>query len=909
VPVVRYRAKPTSPVNPDDTACKGQIQKEPSEMPRTVTTAAELRDVWREFWSAKQHTLVKSSSLIPTHPSAPMFTNSGMMQFVPYFLGEEDVPFRPARAASIQKCVRAGGKHNDLDAIGRSLRHLSFFEMLGNFSFGDYFKREAILWAWEFVVGVLGIDGDHIWVTVHLTDDEAADIWHHEVGIPLERIQRLDKDNFWEMGETGPCGPSSELFYDFGPEHGPDGGPANPAAESRFIEFWNLVFTQYFRNEAGELSPLSHKNVDTGAGLERIVGLLRSSPSLFACDTLSALVDRVGTLTGRKLGTNEADDVAMRLIADHARTMTFLIADGVVPSNEERGYVLRRVIRRAIRFAYLLGVNSHITPVLAEDVIGLLGDVYPEIAAGRELILRTLEREESQFRKTLQTGLAILEDELEGLPDGGSLPGGVAFTLHDTYGFPIEVTEEIAVDRGLSVDIESFQTHMAAQRARSRAARKRTGIGDRQAAYQQLLQEFGPTDFTGRREYSTEATVVEVLPGDEFDEVFLDRTPFYAEQGGQVGDTGVLIRQADGARFEVTDTVNAVPGLHLHKVARQAVHLVVGDLVTASIDADRREAIRRNHTGTHLLHWALRQVLGEHAKQQGSFVAPDRLRFDFSHFEPVTQEQKYQVEDLVNREILSNATVRQYETTQEEALAKGAIAFFGEKYGERVRVIEAGDHSLELCGGTHVPTLGAIGMLKIVSESSVGANLRRVEAVTGLGTLDVLRRSEQLVADIAGEAGVPQAQALAGVRKRVAELKSTQAENKRLLDRLDTAAARDLISQADGGVLVAQLDRTDTGALRRIALQARVQGNLEVVVLGSVTDEGRPAVAVAVAPGSGAEAGQILEPIAKAIGGGGRSKQRDVAVAGGRDASQLPKALDEARKGLLNGRAGILHGA
>jgi alanyl-tRNA synthetase len=874
-------------------------------MPRTVTTAAELRAVWQEFWVERQHTLVKSSSLIPTHPSAPMFTNSGMIQFVPYFLGEEPVPFSPPRAASIQKCVRAGGKHNDLDAIGRSLRHLSFFEMLGNWSFGDYFKREAIRWAWEFVVDVLGIDGNRIWVTVHLTDDEAAEIWRNDIGIPPERIQRLDKDNFWEMGETGPCGPSSELFYDFGPEYGPDGGPANPEAESRFIEFWNLVFMQYFRNESGSLLPLPNKNVDTGAGLERIVGLLRGSPSLFTCDTLSALVSKVETLTGRKLGANEADDVAMRLIADHARSMTFLIADGVVPSNEDRGYVLRRIIRRAIRFAYLLGVKSHVTPALAGDVIDLLGDVYPEIVASRALILRILDREEAQFRKTLQTGLAILEDELEKLPDGGSLPGSVAFTLHDTYGFPIEVTEEIVADRGFSVDIASFQADMADQRARSRAARKHTGVGDRQVFYQQLLQELGPTDFTGRREYSTEATVVEVLPGEEFDEVFLDKTPFYAEQGGQVGDTGILVREADGSRFEVTDTVHAVPGLYLHRVARQTARLSVGDTVIASIDVSRREAIRRNHTGTHLLHWALRQVLGDHVKQQGSLVAPDRLRFDFSHFEPIAQEQKNLVEDLVNREILGNATVRQYETTQEDALAKGAIAFFGEKYGDRVRVIEAGDHSLELCGGTHVPALGAIGMLKIVSEGSVGANLRRIEAVTGMGTVEVLRRSEQAVADIAAAAGVPQAQALAGVRKRLTELKSAQAENKRLLDRLDVAAARDLIAGSDGSVLVAELDRAEPDDLRRIALQARAQGHLKVVILGSVTSAGRPSVAVAVAPDAGAEAGQILEPIAKAIGGGGRSKQRDVAVTGGRDASQLPRALDEARK-TLNDHAGSL---
>ena len=446
---------------------------------------------------------------------------------------------------------------------------------------------------------------------------------------------------------------------------------------------------------------------------------------------------------------------------------------------------------------------------------------------------------------------------------------------------------------------------MADQRARSRAARKRTGVGDRQVFYQQLLQEFGPTDFTGRREYSTEATVVEVLPGDEFDEVFLDRTPFYAEQGGQVGDTGILVREADGSRFEVTDTIHAVPGLYLHRVARQADRLSVGDTVTASIDA---AAGRPSGVTTRVLtfctgHCARCSVTMSSSRDRSSRLTGCALTSATSSRSRKSRNTWWRISST--EEILGNATVRQYETTQEDALAKGAIAFFGEKYGDRVRVIEAGDHSLELCGGTHVPALGAIGMLKIVSESSVGANLRRIEAVTGMGTVDVLRRSEQAVADIAAAAGVPQAQALAGVRKRLAELKSAQAENKRLLDRLDTAAARDLITGSDGSVLVALLDRTEPDALRRIALQARAQGNLEVVILGSVTSAGRPSVAVAVAPDAGAEAGQILEPIAKAIGGGGRSKQRDVAVTGGRDASQLPRALDEARK-TLNDRAGSL---
>jgi alanyl-tRNA synthetase len=870
-------------------------------MPRTISTAAELREVWKEYWAGKGHAVVKSSSLIPTHPSAPMFTNSGMMQFVPFFLGEEKVPYSPPRATSIQKCVRAGGKHNDLDAIGRSLRHLSFFEMLGNFSFGDYFKREAIIWAWEFVTDVLGLDGGRIWVTIHLSDDEAAEIWHGDVGLPEERIQRLDKDNFWEMGETGPCGPSSELFYDFGPEHGPDGGPVNPQAESRFIEFWNLVFMQYFRDASGTLTPLPNKHVDTGGGLERMIGLLRDSPSLFECDTLSRLVAEVESITQRKVGRSEQEDVAMRLIADHARAMTFLIADGVVPSNEERGYVLRRIIRRAIRFAYLLGVGTQITPVMAGHVVDLLGDVYPEISENRDLIVRILDREETQFRKTLQIGLTILETELEKLPHGGTLSGRVAFTLHDTYGFPLEVTTEIVNDRGFGVDVGEFGRHMADQRSRGRAGRKRSGVDDRYTEYQQLLESFGPTEFLGRVEYASNAQVIAVLPGGDGAEVFLDRTPFYAEQGGQVGDTGVLIRKHDGAEFAVTDTVHAVPGLHLHRVGGgTAIPLTVGDEVTASIDVPRREAIRRNHTGTHLLHWALREVLGKHVKQQGSLVAPDRLRFDFSHFEPVTAEQLRAAEDLVNQEILSNGLVRHYETTQDEALARGAIAFFGEKYGDRVRVLEAGSNSLELCGGTHVHALGEIGSLKIVTEGSIGSNLRRIEAVTGMGTIELLRRTEHTLSEISAEAGIPSAQVVTGIRKRLADLKSLQAENKLLLQRLEQAAIQDLLTKADGNILVAQVDGTDAETLRHLAMQVRKRGGLEAVVLGTVTSADRPAVVAAVAPDSALDAGRLLEPVARAIGGG-HGRQRDVAVAGGRDITGLRSALDELRQGLMNG--------
>lgn len=833
-----------------------------------------------------------------------MFTNAGMIQFVPYFLGEEHPPFAPPRAASVQKCVRAGGKHNDLDAIGRSLRHLSFFEMLGNFSFGDYFKQQAITWAWEFATETLGIDRSRIWATVHVSDDEAEEIWHKEVGLPRERIQRLDKDNFWEMGETGPCGPSSELFYDFGPEYGPDGGPANPAAESRFIEFWNLVFMQYFRDASGGLSPLPSKHVDTGAGLERIVGLLHGSPSLFECDTLSQLVSTASDLTGRRLGDTEQGDVALRLIADHSRSMAFLIADGVIPSNEDRGYVLRRIIRRAIRFAYLLGARSRITPLMADHVIALMGGCYPELGEHADLMVRILDREEEQFSRTLQTGLGILESELGQLPEGGVLPGTVAFMLHDRYGFPLEVTTEIVAERGMTVDTDGFVAHMAGQRARGRAAKKRTGIDERHGEYQRLLDAFGPTAFTGRDEYVSDARVLAVLPGDggtagEGAEVFLDQTPFYAEQGGQVGDTGVLVRKSDGARFEVTDTAHAVPGLYLHKIAwtQGGAGLAADDEVSALIDADRREAIRRNHTGTHLLHWALREVLGSHVRQQGSLVAPDRLRFDFSHFEPVTPAQVAAAENLVNREILGNGSVRHYETSQQEALEKGAIAFFGEKYGDRVRVLEAGSHSIELCGGTHVTALGQIGSLKIISEGSIGSNLRRVEAVTGMGTIELLRRVEDTLAEVASTVGVPVAQAGTSVRKRLADLKRLEADNRQLRQRLEQSRVRDLAAQASDGILVSRVEAEDTAALRRLAIAIARQAGLKAVVLGAVTSAGNPAVAAAVGPGTGLDAGQILDPVSPIIGGG-HGRQSDVAVAGGRDASRLGAALDAMSRSL-----------
>ena len=860
--------------------------------------STQLRRAWTDFFSERAHTPVASAGLIPHHPSAPMFTNSGMMQFVPYFLGEEVVPYDPPRASSIQRCVRAGGKHNDLDAIGRSTRHLSFFEMMGNFSFGDYFKADAIPWAWEFVTETLGIDGDRLWVTCHVTDDEAEEIWADSVGFPRDRIQRLDKDNFWEMGETGPCGPCSEIFIDFGPGLGPDGGPANPAAEHRYVEIWNLVFTQYFRNADGSLTDLPTRNVDTGMGFERTLAALAGSASLYDSDVLSLLVDTAQSVTGHQLGSGgaqqaELGDIAVRLMADHTRTMSFLVADGVLPSNEERGYVLRRIIRRAVRFAYLMGVERLVLPTMVERCIEIMGDAYPVLVTNRDLVLGTISREEERFRHTLATGSQLLDTQLDAVgASGGSatLSGSVAFQLHDTYGFPLEVTQEMAELRGVTVDVDAFTVEMDAQRARARAAGRNTGVttGDDLAEYQRLLGDSGTTVFTGRDEYETDATILGIVGSG----LFLDRTPFYAESGGQVGDTGTVTTSTGTVR--ITDTTAALPGLFRHEFTVVDGDIEVGQGARAVIDGARRDAIKRNHTATHVLHWALREVLGDHVKQQGSLVAPDRLRFDFSHFESVTADQIRRIEDLANADILTDAPVYHYETSKEEALAKGAIAFFGDKYGDVVRVLEAGPHSTELCGGTHVHALGEIGPVKIISESSIGSNVRRLEAVTGTGPIERLRSREATLSDAAELIGVPTEDLLGGIEKRLGELTGLRNELKVLRRQLAGSAALTLAADAVDGKLVALVDVETRDDLRDLALSLRDQPGVEVVVLGASPGGKGVALVGAVSATSGANAGDLVAT-ATAITGGGGGKGADFASAGGKDPARLEEALDAVR--------------
>ncbi|MCO5312545.1 MAG: alanine--tRNA ligase [Microthrixaceae bacterium] len=854
--------------------------------------ANDLRLAFTNYFAEKGHTVVPSAGLIPHHPSAPMFNNSGMMQFVPYFLGEEPVPFNPPRAVSVQKCVRAGGKHNDLDAIGRSPRHLSFFEMLGNFSFGDYFKAEAIAMAWEFVTSVLGVDGDRIWVTVHTSDDDAEDIWADSIGVPRARIQRLDADNFWEMGETGPCGPSSEIFYDFGPDLGPDGGPANPAAEHRFVEIWNLVFMQYFRGADGVLANLPTPNVDTGAGMERILALLGGSHSLYSADVLADLVGEAERVTGHRIGDGEITDVALRLMADHTRTMTFLVSDGVIPSNEDRGYVLRRVIRRAIRFAYLTGVDRPVLAGLVSRCIEVMGDAYPELRTNSDAVLTTVEREESKFRQTLKTGSALLDSELDKLPTGGRLDGAVAFKLHDTFGFPLEVTQEFVEIAGYDLDQHGFDEAMADQRDRAKASAKKGKVAtDSESSAFAQLREGGETVFVGREVEQCEANVLGVVGN----AIVLDRTPFYAESGGQIGDTGLI--SWGSHQVHISDTTYGAPGLVRHVVAPDDVDrlaaLEVGERVTASIDSPRRAAIRRHHTATHILHWALREVLGDHVKQQGSWVGPDRLRFDFSHFEALSREQIRDIEDLANEQILSNATVTHTEMAKQDALELGAIAFFGDKYGDRVRVLQAGPRSIEFCGGTHVSSLGEIGPVKITSETSIGSNIRRLEAVAGTGLIDRLRSVEDRIVEASAALGVPVEDLIDAVRKRIEEAKSSKALIAELRRQLAASAAGDLIDDAVDNKLVAEVAAGTRDEVRDLAVSLRDKGLDAVVLISSPGGKG-VAVASATKVGGDLNAGELIGEAMKLLGGGG-GKGADLATAGGRNVEAIGDAIANVR--------------
>jgi len=846
--------------------------------------ANEVRKAFTDFFVERGHAHQPSASLIPHDPTL-LFTVAGMVPFKTYFTGEEKAP--SDRVVSIQKCVRAGGKHNDLDEIGRTKRHLTFFEMMGNFSFGDYFKSDACKWAWEFVTDTLGLDPERLWVTVHLTDDEAAAIWEHEVGVPAERIQRLDEDNYWKMGDTGPCGPCSEIFWDKGPEFGDGGGPEH-GDEDRFIEIWNLVFMQFDQADDGTKTPLPKPSIDTGMGLERTVSVLQGVDSVWDTDELRALQGAAAELTGVDPDTAPAEQVvSLRILADHARSTSMLVSDGVFPSNEARGYVLRRILRRAVRHAYLLGVETPVMGGMVDAFVEIMGADYPDLVENHTFIRDVIDREEVRFRETLRTGQAILDEKLDALGDGEPLPGDTAFLLHDTYGFPLEVTQEITAERGVAVDVDGFRAAMADQQKRAKDARKVASAADT-GSLAAIAETNGETVFTGRDEVTSEATVL----FHDGNVVVLDRTPFYAESGGQIGDTGTI--RTDTGEVTVVDTRYGVPGVVVHEIGESHGEVLVGQTATAEIDNERRAAIRRNHTATHLLHWALREVVGDHVKQQGSWVGPDRLRLDFSHYEAVTPEQIAEVEDLVNAEVISNPSCRHFETTMDEAQKLGAIAFFGDKYGDVVRVLEAGPHSTELCGGTHVRALGDIGALRVVSEGSIGSNIRRIEAVTGMATIELMRSIDATAGAAARSLSVQPDELAEGIERLQAEAKALRNEVAKLKQQMAVGQAPALAGQAIDGVVVARVDGVDRNGLRDLAVSVRDQDGVDAVVLGAELDGGGVALAAAVTPESTHNAGALIDDAKKTIGGGGKPAD-DISVAGGKDAAALDDALDQAR--------------
>ena len=874
--------------------------------------AGDLREAFNSFWAERGHEVRASASLIPHEPSL-LFTVAGMVPFMPYFLGEEVPPTR--RMVTIQKCVRAGGKHNDLDDIGRTNRHFTFFEMMGNFSFGDYFKAEAIPWAWEFVTEVLGLERDKLWVTVHVSDDEAAEIWQTSVGVPPERIQRLDKDNWWAAGDVGPCGPCSEIFYDLGPELGDGGGPAH-GGEDRFVEIWNLVFMQFAADGTGEMTPLEAPGIDTGAGLERILAVLQGVPAAWDIDLFAPLLAEAERICGKTYGTDPETDVSMRIFADHARTTAMLISDGVFPSNEDRGYVLRRIIRRAVRHAWVLGVTDVVMPRLVEIVVDVMGDHYTDLVKNRQFIADVVAREEERFRTTLAAGQKILDEATADLgptdPDDESadssntvLDGEVAFLLHDTHGFPVEVTEEILTERGLSLDRNGFEAAMERQRERARAGRA-GGPTFADERYREILAQFGPTDFVRDAPTVAAARVLAVFdlpqdddgPGGDLVEVFLDRTPFYAESGGQIGDIGT-ITGPDGS-IEVLDCTYALADLHRHVGRVVGDGVEVGSLVSAEIDDGRRAAIRRNHTGTHVLHWALREVLGDHVKQAGSLVAPDRLRFDFSHYEGVSRDHLREIERVANAEIIANGRCRHYETSMSHAQAIGAIAFFGDKYGDVVRVLEAGEHSVELCGGTHVAALGDIGHLRIVSEASIGSNMRRIEAVTGLATVDRLADAEDTLDSLAEMLNAQPDELAAAVQRRLDETRELRRQVRDLQRSMAASRADELAAGADSGVVVADLGDLERDSLRDLAVSVRDRDGIRAVVLASAPAAGGVALVAAVDPDGSLSAGDLLRDAARTVGGGfGAKGDPPLVVAGGRNPDGIGDALAQARAAAL----------
>ena len=877
-------------------------------------STAEIREKYLRYFEEKGCKRMPSSSLIPDDPSL-LLTSAGMVQFKPYFLQQKHLESPYIGTTTVQKCVRT----NDIDIIGTDGRHLSFFEMLGNFSFGEYFKKEMCEWALDFSVNELELPMDRLYFTVFEDDDETIEIWK-SLGVDESHITRLgEDDNFWRAGPTGPCGPCSELYFDQG-EHVGCGSPdCAPGCDcDRFLEYWNCVFTQYDGQEDGTLAPLPKKNIDTGMGLERIAAIMQGVQSNFDTDVLHGLIEVGERLSGRKYGECEADDMALRVMADHSRAVTFMIADGILPSNEGRGYVLRRLLRRAVMKGQLLGIEGAFMRNYVDQIIEVMGEVYPEAVENRNLICSVVENEEERFGATLSQGRAFLAETLGEL-SGKVLSGKVAFTLHDTYGFPLEVTQEICAEQGIEVDTQEFAECMQQQRERARAATK----GDAEAAWSTydgtmtaILEQVGETDFCGYTKNQADCKVlalvkdgarVDSLKAGEQGGIVLEKTPFYAEKGGQMGDTGIIY--APDMRATVTDTQEPEKGLVVHYVRVEEGQIAEGSQVRASIDSLRRERIRRNHSATHILHWALREVLGDHVKQAGSLVAPDRLRFDFTHFEGATREQLAEVERLANRKIMENHRVNTYETSLVSAREAGVTGLFGEKYGEFVRVVDMEGFSQELCGGTHVSATSEIGLVKIISEGSVGSNLRRIEAVTSFDALEYLNRVEAELLEASAILRVPPFDVSERSAANVKSIKEMTHQLKRGMSTIaDDGITKllDLAVEAKGDypVIIAQhIKPTDAGSLRNAwdVLRGRMAKPGAVVLAAVSEKDGNPLLLAAgtqEAVDAGFNAGAVIKAISGNIKGGGGGKPT-MAQAGGKDASGLEAALDAAREMLL----------
>jgi alanyl-tRNA synthetase len=851
--------------------------------------SADIRDLFLNYFASKEHAIVPSSSLVPGNDPTLLFTNAGMVQFKDVFLGADQRSYN--RAVTSQRCVRAGGKHNDLENVGYTARHHTFFEMLGNFSFGEYFKRDAIGFAWQFLTEELGLSQDRLWVTVHVSDDEAADIWINEIGVDPARLSRLDEDNFWQMGDTGPCGPCTEIFWDHG-EHIPGGPPGSPDDHlDRYIEIWNLVFMQFERDASGTMTPLPKPSIDTGMGLERVAAVMQGVHSNYDIDLFQHLIKAASAVTGCK----DLQDNSLKVIADHIRSCAFLIVDGVKPSNEGRGYVLRRIIRRALRHGHNLGANGNFFYKLTASLGEIMGDAYPELLKMHQVISDTIKKEEEQFARTLDIGMGVLKAALADL-SGTELSGELVFQLYDTFGFPTDLTNDVAREKGYTLDIAGYEKCMEEQRSRARSASQFS------VDYTDGIRVEGSTEFCGYESLESNSNILGLFTQGKAAEsagedaeiaLVLDKTVFYAESGGQVGDSGFL--KKGSAKIEITDC-RKVGNHHVHIGRVLSGEFRLGDTVDAFVDHSVRQATALNHSATHLLHEALRQVLGEHVEQKGSLVDSQRLRFDFSHGESVSNEQIRRVEHIINREILKNTAVATQVMSMDEAKAKGAVALFGEKYGDQVRVVTlGGEYSIELCGGTHVSRSGDIGAIRITAESSVASGIRRIEGVTGMKAVGFCDDQQDELGDIlsilrSGRQGLKdKAQSIVDDNRRL------QKEIESLKDKLASTAGNDLMSglQDIGGISVLStiVEGADAKSLRGIADQVRSKMQRGVFMLAAV--EGEKAALVAGVTQNltdDIKAGELLKFVTDQVGGKGGGRP-DLAQGATGDVSQLPSVL------------------